>query len=143
MEKINEIAALKPAYRKGGSGRDGTCDCIGLIMGALRRAGGSWPGIHGTNYAARQEMTDFAPISSARDLAVGELVFKHYAPGDKQYSLPARYRRDRDQNDYYHVGLVVSVRPLRIRHMTTPGIKTDLRLGQWSHHGWCRRISPD
>ena len=39
LERVEEIAREKPRYRKGGSGRDGTCDCIGLIIGALRRAG--------------------------------------------------------------------------------------------------------
>ena len=55
LEKIREIASENPKYRSGGSGKDGTCDCIGLIIGAIRRAGGSWPGTHGSNYAARYE----------------------------------------------------------------------------------------
>jgi hypothetical protein len=35
----------------------------------------------------------------------------------------------------------MSVSPLRILHMTTPSILTDTKLGKWSHHGWCSRVS--
>lgn len=65
LEQLEAICATKPDYRSGGSGTDGTCDCIGLIIGAVRRAGGGWNGIHGSNYAARKQMTDFAEIKSA------------------------------------------------------------------------------
>ena len=34
LEQLETICALKPEYRSGGSGTDGTCDCIGLIIGA-------------------------------------------------------------------------------------------------------------
>lgn len=37
-----EVAKIKseaPTYREGGDGSDGTCDCIGLVIGAIRRAG--------------------------------------------------------------------------------------------------------
>ena len=54
---------------------DGTCDCIGLIIGAIRRAGGSWTGTHGSNYAARSEMTGLRRITkSASGLSAGEAV---------------------------------------------------------------------
>lgn len=75
LEQLETICATKPNYRIGGSGTDGTCDCIGLIIGAVRRAGGGWNGMHGSNYAARKQMMDFAEIKSA-DLFVGEIVFK-------------------------------------------------------------------
>lgn len=47
LEKVQEITASKPTYKLGHDGSDGTCDCIGLIIGAIRRAGGSWTGTHG------------------------------------------------------------------------------------------------
>ncbi len=71
MEKVEEIATETPRYRKGGSGKDGTCDCIGLIIGAIRRAGGSWPGLHGSNYAARSETENLREIRTAGDLQPG------------------------------------------------------------------------
>ena len=33
LEKLREIAAENPKYRSGGSGKDGTCECIGLLLG--------------------------------------------------------------------------------------------------------------
>lgn len=141
LEKIREIAAENPKYRSGGSGKDGTCDCIGLIIGAIRRAGGNWPGIHGSNYSARYETRNLEKITNQNALRVGELVYKHRSPGEAGYDLPARYRNHPDRNDYYHVGVVTSVSPLRILHMTTPSIQTDTKLGKWSHHGWCSRVT--
>ena len=141
LEKIREIAAENPKYRSGGSGKDGTCDCIGLIIGAIRRAGGNWPGIHGSNYSARYETRNLEKITNQNALRVGELVYKHRSPGEAGYDLPARCRTHPDRNDYYHVGVGNSVSPLRILHMTTPSIQTDTKLGKWSHHGWCSRVT--
>lgn len=36
---LSEVAKIKseaPTYREGGDGSDGTCDCIGLVIGAIR-----------------------------------------------------------------------------------------------------------
>lgn len=141
LTKIEQIAAEEPSYRSGGSGTDGTCDCIGLIIGAIRRAGGSWTGMHGSNYAARNEIEQLEPIISASTLRVGEAVFKALNPGDEKYDLPARYDGDPDRHDYNHVGVVISVNPLRIRHMTTPKPKLDTSIGKWKYHGWLKKIS--
>ena len=140
LAKIEQIAAEEPSYRSGGYGSDGTCDCIGLIIGAIRRAGGSWTGMHGSNYAARHEVQYLEPIKTASQLKVGEAVFKALNPGDAKYSLPARYDNDPDRHDYNHVGVVVSVNPLRIRHMTTPRPKMDTAIGKWKYHGWLTKI---
>ena len=91
LEQLETICATKPDYRIGGSGTDGTCDCIGLIIGAVRRAGGSWNGYHGSNYAARKQMVDFVELKTAH-LFVGEIVFKARNPDDSSYSLPDRYK---------------------------------------------------
>lgn len=140
LAKVEQIAAEEPSYRSGGSGTDGTCDCIGLIIGAIRRAGGSWRGTHGSNYAARNEVTYLNPINSASLLMVGEAVFKAYSPGDEKYNLPSAYDSNSDKRDYYHVGVVISVDPLRIRHMTTPKPKIDTSIGKWKYHGWLKKI---
>ena len=146
LERVAEIAREKPRYRKGGSGKDGTCDCIGLIIGALRRTGATWTGIHGSNYAARKETTGLREIRSTSELQPGELVFKHTRPGQKSYDLPARYRNggtscNGDLLDYYHVGVVLSASPLRICHVTGTGAELDTSLGKWSHHGWCKSVA--
>lgn len=143
LSRVEEIAAENPAYRTGGSGMDGTCDCVGLIMGAVRRAGGKWPWLHSSNDAARKGVTALEQIGKVSDLVPGEMVFKHLKPGDSGYDLPKRYAGDPDRNDYVHVGVVLSVNPLRIRHMTSPRVMLDTKLGKWSHHGWCTLIRKD
>jgi hypothetical protein len=35
MAAVEEIVAKAPTYRLGGDGSDGTCDCVGLLMGAM------------------------------------------------------------------------------------------------------------
>ncbi|MBQ9252074.1 MAG: hypothetical protein IJ188_05515, partial [Clostridia bacterium] len=142
------ILSLHPSYRTGGSGKDGTCDCIGLIIGALRRAGGKWPGLHGSNYAARKELVSLKRIDSSNDLSLGDLVFKAYVPSSKGYNLPARYKPGGsyftgDLLDYYHVGVVTSKNPLHITHMTSPSAKVDTSLGKWSYHGFLKAFSKD
>lgn len=140
LSKIAEIKAEKPTYRQPGFGADGTCDCIGLVIGAVRRMGLKWTGIHGTNWAMRREMTGMRQISSAAELSVGDLVYKARPPGHSKYALPARYRKggqyyNGDLNDYYHVGVVTSVSPLQITHMTSPTVRVDTTLGAWAYTG--------
>ena len=146
LAMVEQIAAEEPAYRIGGTGKDHTCDCIGLIMGAMGRAGVKWRGLHSSNYAARQEMESLKPIAANSDLEAGEAVYKAYEPGQGGYKLPEKYERGGgeytgDLRDYYHVGVVVSVYPLRIRHVTSPGgAKMDTSLGKWAYHGKLKKI---
>jgi hypothetical protein len=150
LSAVEQITAEEPSYRHGGSGHDGTCDCIGLVIGAIERCGGRWPGIHGSNYAAhaRGVLRGLYRIGTQESLSPGDLVFKAYQPTDKGYALPARYRKggdffNGDLQDYYHVGVVVSVSPLRIRHMTTPKPKTDTRIGKWVSFGQLAMIGEE
>ena len=145
--RAEEIAAEDPKYNNKGAhdGSDGECDCIGLIIGAIRRAGGSWRGIHGSNYAARNEVEKLEPIAGSSELQKGEVVFKSYEPGQGGYSLPGRYEPGGsyytgDLRDYYHVGMVESVYPLRIRHMTKPKVKMDTSIGKWAWHGKLKKL---
>ncbi len=141
--KAMEIAAEEPGYQLGHRGDGNLCDCIGLVIGALSRCGVKWPGIHGSNWAARNAVSQLSPIRSASDLASGELVFKSKSPGQSGYALPGRYAGHPDCLDYYHVGIVVSAAPLRVLHMTKPAPRVDLKVGNWSHHGWCSLVSAD
>ena len=145
LQKVEEIRREKPTYRLGGDGSDGTCDCIGLIIGAIRRSGGKWTGTHGSNYAARNELAYLLPIASADDLVPGEVVLKVRTATADGYALPSRYAKDPDQRDYYHIGVVVSTNPLRIVHCTTGGgvngMTEDTRVGQWTHRGWLSKVS--
>ena len=141
LKNIQVIKALNPKYRQPGDGSDGTCDCIGLIIGAIRRSGGKWTGIHGSNWAARKEVAYLKEIKSAADLIVGELVFQVYEPNSSAYALPGRYKKggqyyNGDLRDYMHVGVVTQVNPLHITHMGSKGVKVDTTIRYWRFHGW-------
>lgn len=133
QDNVNRIHA----YQLGHDGSDGTCDCIGLIIGALELAGFKWAGIHGSNWSARNAMTNFGLISGPGELFLGEIVYKARSPGDAKYDLPDRYKNSGDLRDYYHVGVVTSVNPLIITHCTSVdgGIKRDNSQGSWKYGG--------
>ena len=145
LEKIQILRWSNLKYRQPGDGSDGTCDCIGLIIGALKRIGIKWTGIHGSNYAARRETIGLQKIADVSKLEVGCCVYKAYEPGHSKYNLPARYKPggayyNGDLRDYYHVGVVTSVNPLNITHMTSPTVKVDTKLNHnaksvWSYFG--------
>lgn len=140
LSNVAAIASERPEYHLGGDGANGKCDCIGLVIGAIRRSGGSWDGVHGTNYTVRNAV-DYLGFSTDYTLNEGMLVFKARSPGDSGYDLPSRYKGSPDQRDYYHVGVVISADPLIITHCTSPGgIKTDTSLGAWKYCAWCSEI---
>lgn len=146
LEGVRAMGAAQPTYRLGGSGADGTCDCIGLIIGAVRRAGGTWTGTHGSNYAARSEMSGgLRRVAGAAELEVGEAVYKARAPGAAGYDLPAKYNASGDLLDYYHAGVVMSVSPLEIWHCTSGsaggGIKVDSKPGAWAWAGRLKKVN--
>lgn len=145
LEKIRQIQSEAPQYKRGGFGLRGVCDCIGLIIGALRRANAGWGNVHGSNYAFRNEMQRTTPIRSVDDLEEGWAVYKFHPKGHAKNRLPSSYRGHPDQNDYYHVGVVDSVHPLRILHCTSwkggSGVKVDTRIGTWAVGGPLSRVS--
>ena len=141
LRVVDAIAEEKPTYRLGHDGSDGTCDCIGLIIGAIRRAGGEWNGTHGSNWTARNAMDTLHAVTDPGDLQVGQAVFKAAEPGQSGYNLPDRYKDGADTRDYFHVGVVRSVSPLEIVHCTGPGIVRDNKLGKWNYAGWLRMVS--
>ena len=140
LDKVHEIVDSNPAYKQPGDGSGGVCDCIGLVIGAIRRMGLKWTGIHGSNWAARKEFKELKKVNSYKELELGDVVLKAYEQGDKGWNLPKRYQKDgayynEDLKDYYHAGVVTSVNPLRITHMTSPHAKVDTSLGKWKYHG--------
>lgn len=146
LDKVKEIAARPLTYRTGGSGKDGTCDCIGLIIGAMQELEHAKYDMHSTNYFARYQMESVAPVDS-NDLAAGYIVYKarantqqlheRYQPGGRYYTG--------DMLDYYHVGVVESTDPLVIVHCTESGdvngITRDFRIGSWSRAGRLKGVS--
>ena len=139
LAMVMQIYNSNPQRREPGDGSDGYCDCIGLIIGAVRRMGLKWTGIHGSNWAARKEITGLQKISSASELERGDVVLKGCDQGTSGWNLPSRYRKggkyyNGDLTDYYHAGVVESVNPLRIRHMSKK-MTLDTKLGKWNYKG--------
>ena len=143
VKRVLEIAETNPTYRTGGDGSDGTCDCIGLIMGAL---GKDLP-MHSTNYFIRYELADEPDaITDETELQLGDLVIKARSETNPRYDLHERYKPGGryyiidDLLDYYHVGVVTGVNPLIITHCTETGlingIARDYTLGGWTHVGF-------
>ena len=144
LSKVLAIFNSNPKRREPGDGSDGYCDCIGLIIGAIRRMGLKWAGIHGTNWTARKELVKLYPINSVSDLQVGDIVLKGRPQSKSGWSLPSRYRQggryyNGDLTDYYHAGVVYSLNPFQIRHMSSK-MTIDTKLNHnknsvWNYYG--------
>jgi len=139
LNEVQVIKNLNPKRREPGDGSDGYCDCIGLVIGAVRRMGLKWTGIHGSNWAARKEFVNLQKINSINDLKLGDVVLKACDQSTKRWALPSRYKPDGkyyngDMLDYYHAGVVTQLNPLNITHMSSK-MTVDTKLGKWSHHG--------
>lgn len=137
LDKALQLFNSNPKRREPGDGSDGYCDCIGYLIGSLRRTGLKWTGIHGSNWAARKEAINLHPVKSINDLEVGDMVLKAVGPGKSGYALPSRYKKGGayytgDLNDYYHAGLVYSKTPFQIRHMSSK-MTIDTKLGKWNY----------
>ena len=141
LAAVQDNAARVQAYEHGHDGSDGLCDCVGLIIGALRLAGIKYSGTHGSNYFARYCTHGLQRIRSVNQLTPGALIYKALEPGQDKYALPARYSKSPDQRDYYHIGVVASVHPLLILHCSSGGMHQDTKLGKWSYAGWCVYVS--
>ena len=137
---IEQNAARVMRYELGKDGTDGGCDCIGLLIGALRMSGQNYPGTHGSNYAARYATRDLRRVQSVQDLRLGDAVYKCREQGDAGYALPDTYRDHPDQRDYYHVGVVTSLAPFTVTHCSTGGIHRDGKPGAWAYVGTFRGV---
>jgi hypothetical protein len=129
-----DIIRAKPKYELGASSTT-KCDCIGMVKYGLRKNGVTLT-TSGTNWTIRNQVTNKRKISGVSSLRFGDVVFKSKAPGESGYNLPSKYRSggtayNGDLNDYCHIGVVKSVSPLQIIHMTGPTSKTDTSIGKW------------
>lgn len=143
LERVQQNVSRVKVYKPGGDGTNGECDCIGLIIGALRLGGVKWTGTHGTNYAVRNEMRWCSTLTKVSQLKKGMVVYKSREPGSNGYSLPEKYEAGGDLLDYYHVGVVTQINPLVITHCTSPGpIVRDSKLGKWNWYGELKKVDP-
>lgn len=157
LEMVQKIRALNPSYKQPGDGSNGVCDCIGLIIGAIRRMGLKWTGIHGSNYAARYQIVGLRKITALKEIELGDVMLKAYEKGHAKWKLPDRYWQGHqyytgDLKDYYHAGVITSLEPITISpivltHMTSPKMKTltvrsmnDLANSNWLYHGKAKPI---
>ncbi len=136
VERCMDIVKAQPAYKLGCSSTT-QCDCIGMVKYSLRKNNVSFS-TTGTNWTMRYQTTNVRSINSASVLKVGDIVFKVRTPGSSGYSLPAKYQQGGsaytgDLNDYSHIGVVKSISPLQIIHMTSPSAKTDTKIGKWAY----------
>ena len=143
IREVEKIAASRPAYKTGGTGKGGVCDCIGLIMGAMYELGRGIYDLHSTNYFARYQTLEM----TAPRAFVGAILYKSRESTAK---LNARYQKGGryytgDLLDYYHVGVVTGVNPLRIVECTeygsVQGIKITNTLKGWKHGGKLRGVA--
>ena len=143
LKNVRRIADSHPVYRTGGDGSDGTCDCIGLIMGAL---GGKFD-LHSSNYFARFQTANLREINGADELQPGEVVYKAKENDSDLHEryLPGGAYCNGDLRDYYHAGVVASTAPLKIVHCTSSenvnGIAWDSSLGAWRFAGRIMGVS--
>lgn len=147
IEQVLAIESEKPSYRTGGTGADGTCDCIGAVMGAMYRLGHAAYPLHSSNYFARYQTEHLHQVTRAEELVPGEVVYKatEDPSGLNDRYLPGGTHANGDTRDYYHAGMVVSAEPLIIVHCTSSdrinGFTRDSRLGGWQWAGRVKGVS--
>lgn len=145
VARVEKIAARKLTYRIGGVGKDGTCDCIGLIMGAMYELGHKPYDLHSTNYFARFQTMELKKASE-KELFLGQLLFRARTNQDRLNAryLPGGSHYTGDLLDYYHVGVVTSIKPLRIIECTEYGDVTGIvindRFKNWQYGGKLRGV---
>jgi len=114
-------------YATPGSNDARGIDCSGMFVRAYRLQGQRI--YHGSNTIWRKHLAEKGRIDSVADLQPGMAVFK-WKP-----ETPAKFSDD--EGDFCHIGLVTSVKPLRIVHASTEGmkVKADSKLSKWKYWG--------
>lgn len=144
--RVEQIADRDLTYKIGGVGKNGVCDCIGLIMGAMYELGHKKYDLHSTNYFARYQTLEMKRVDQKRAY-VGQILYKaredtddmnaRYLPGGRYYTG--------DLLDYYHVGVVTRINPLRVIECTeyseVSGIVVSASLKGWEYEGKLRDVS--
>ena len=119
-------------YASPGTNGPAGIDCSGAFVYAYKQFGERI--YHGSNRIVRVYCHDVRRVTSASQLRVGMAIFKaredtshmkaEYKPGGRYYDPNLPF-------DYYHIGLVVSVRPLKIINATPPSVRIDTDLSRW------------
>lgn len=143
IERFREIIGW-PYVSPGSNDKIGI-DCSGAFVRAYRLAGLSI--YHGSNRIERTYCHDCFDLNGKiSKLEPGMAVFKYREPGEAYYALPDSYQPggehyDGDLRDYYHIGFVESVNPLKVIHATPPNAKRDTSLGKWRRAGYLDAVT--
>ena len=140
MLNVNKLCASAEAclgwpYASPGSNDARGIDCSGLFVKCFRDQGASI--YHGSNTIWRKYCSEKGELKTVRQLRRGMAVFK-WNP-----KTPSKFTDG--QGDFQHIGLVISVNPLRIIHASTETmcVTTDTRLGKWRFWGWLKDVEKD
>lgn len=142
------LAYKNVVYKNGASGPD-ECDCKGYILWVLRQLGLNVSSA-GTNTMIRTQMRSWHTITDKSQLESGMVVFKKREPDsrlkDKFRPGGSAWDAAVGDVDVYHVGIVVSVSPLKIMHCSTGkngALILDTSIGKWSLCGWVKWVDPE
>lgn len=115
-----------PYVSPGTNDRNGI-DCSGLFVKIFRDQGASI--YHGSNKIYRKYCNEKGVLSNVSQLAPGMAVFKW------KNQQPSNYNDN--LGDFSHIGLVVSVKPLKIIHASSVAgcVTTDTKIGKWAYWG--------
>ena len=140
MLDVNKLCASAeeclgwPYVSPGTNDRNGI-DCSGLFVKCYRDQGASI--YHGSNTIYRKYCSEKGKLTNAGQLKRGMAVFKWNA------NTPEKFNDG--LGDFQHIGLVVSVNPLRIIHASTGTmcVTTDTSLGKWKYWGWLKDVAKE
>lgn len=127
-------------YATPGSNDQNGVDCSGAFVYAYRQFGRSI--YHGSNRIVRRYCHDVRKRSQS-ELEVGMAIFKSRTDLSRmkaEYKKGGRYYDPALPDDYYHVGLVVSVQPLQIVNATPPRVRIDTALSPWCCAGYLNAV---
>lgn len=140
MLDVNKLCAsaeecLGWPYVSPGTNDSRGIDCSGLFVKCFRDQGASI--YHGSNTIYRKYCSEKGKLTSVSQIRPGMAVFKWNA------NTPEKFNDG--LGDFQHIGLVVSVNPLRIIHASTGTmcVTMDTSLGKWKYWGWLKDVSKE
>lgn len=131
-------------YATPGVNGPGGIDCSGAFVYAYRQFGQSI--YHGSNRIARVFCHDLRPVTTAKALLPGMVIFKSRQNTDgmkAEYKPGGRYYNPELPQDFYHMGLVASADPLQIINATQPRVLISKSLTGWTYAGLLNAVSYD
>lgn len=121
-------------YVSPGTNDQNGIDCSGLFVKCFRDQGASI--YHGSNTIYRKYCSEKGRLTNAGQLRRGYAVFKWNG------NTPEKFNDG--LGDFQHIGLVVSVNPLRIIHASSAGsVRVDSSISKWQYWGRLKDVDYD